>query len=75
MMHQILGYPDFNTNEKIMDIFHQNKIDMVELQIPFSEPVADGPVFVQSNQVALENGVTVSKCFDFIEKMTGKYSF
>lgn len=75
MMHQIIGYPDFETNEKVLEIFHKNNVDIVELQIPFSEPSADGPLFVKSNQIALDNGVTVVKCLEYIEKAARKYSF
>ena len=45
MTHQVLNYPDLETNEKVLDIFSKNGVDLVELQIPFSEPTADGPLF------------------------------
>ncbi|SCY90406.1 tryptophan synthase subunit alpha [Alkaliphilus peptidifermentans] len=73
MTHQIIGYPDFETNEKAIDCFYKNGVDMIELQIPFSDPVADGPAFAKSNQAALEKGVKVKQCLDFIEKISGKY--
>ena len=37
-------------------------VDLMELQIPFSEPTADGPVIAHANQKALEDGVTVEEC-------------
>jgi tryptophan synthase alpha chain len=40
-------------------------VDLMELQIPFSEPIADGPVILKANQQALANGVTVEQCLDF----------
>lgn len=73
MTHQILGYPSFEVNEKAIDIFNNNGIDIIELQIPFSEPVADGPTFLNANQAAIKNGVRVSECLDFVEKMVQKY--
>lgn len=50
-------------------------IDLVELQFPFSEPSADGPLFVKANQEAINNGVHVDDCFDFMAKVTARFSF
>ncbi|UWG98835.1 tryptophan synthase subunit alpha [Dehalobacter sp. DCM] len=73
MTHQIIGYPDFETNEKAIECFCQNGVDLIELQIPFSDPIADGPVFTKSNQTVLEKGIKVNECLHFVEKMTRKY--
>ncbi|WP_282935253.1 tryptophan synthase subunit alpha [Paenibacillus sp. RC67] len=70
MAHQILGYPDFETNYEMIRLFHEYGVDLVELQIPFSEPIADGPVFLKANQQALEQGTTVQQCMDFARKVT-----
>jgi tryptophan synthase alpha chain len=40
-------------------------VDLIEMQIPFSEPIADGPVILHANQKALESGATVARCLDF----------
>jgi len=48
-------------------------VDLMELQIPFSEPMADGPVILKANQQALENGSTVKKCFEFAEKVSREF--
>ncbi len=45
-------------------------VDLMELQIPFSEPIADGPVILHANQKALSGGASVQKCFDFAQKVT-----
>ncbi len=73
MTHQIIGYPDFETNEQAIACFYRNGVDLIELQIPFSDPVADGPLFVKSNQAVLDKGVKVRQCLDFVQKMAGKY--
>ena len=44
-------------------------VDLMELQIPFSEPIADGPVILSANQKALAQGVKVSQCLAFAEKV------
>lgn len=46
--------------------------DMLEIGIPFSDPLADGPVIQYSSQVALENGVTVQDAFHFAEEIRKK---
>jgi tryptophan synthase alpha chain len=45
-------------------------VDLMELQVPFSEPIADGPVILRANQKSLENGATVKGCLDLAEKAT-----
>lgn len=69
MAHQVLGYPDFETNYEMLKLFNKYNIDFVELQIPFSEPIADGTTFLKANQDSLANGTTVDKCFEFAEKV------
>jgi len=73
MTHQVIGYPDFETNEQAIECFYRHGVDLIELQIPFSDPVADGPLFVKSNQAVLDKGVKVSQCLDFVERMVKKY--
>jgi len=45
-------------------------VEVMELQIPFSEPIADGPVILHANQKALAAGTTVQKCIDFAQEVT-----
>ena len=70
MTHIVLGYPSFDANLRIIEVMVDAGVDLMELQIPFSEPSADGPVIVRANQGALKGGVTVKDCFKFIEKVT-----
>lgn len=73
MAHQILGYPNFDTNYEMIRLFHEFGVDLVELQLPFSEPIADGPVFLKANQKALDQGVTVEQCLDFAKKVIEEF--
>ena len=75
MTHVVCGYPSFEDNWKELEIMQKHDVDMVELQFPFSEPSADGPLFVKANQEAVDNGVSVQDCFDFMKKVTGHFSF
>ena len=69
MTHIVLGYPSFDDSMRIIEAMVTADVDLIELQIPFSEPTADGPVIVRANQGALKGGVTVKDCFKFVEKV------
>ncbi len=73
MTHIVLGYPSWETCFQVIEAMVEAGVDLMELQIPFSEPMADGPVILQANQKALENGVTVKACLDFAQKVTGTF--
>ena len=75
MTHVICGYPSFEDNWKELEIMDEFGVDFVELQFPFSEPSADGPHFVRANELSLQNGTTVDQCFEFMKKVTEKFSF
>jgi tryptophan synthase alpha chain len=75
MTHVVCGYPSFEDNWKELEIMAEFGVDLVELQFPFSEPSADGPLFVKANQAAINNGVHVSDCFDFMCKVSAKFPF
>lgn len=69
MTHLVLGYPSFETNREVIRQMAENGVDCIELQIPFSEPMADGPVILKANQEALATGVRVEDCFEFAAEM------
>jgi len=70
MNHLVIGYPSLEENWSMLETMVAAGSDMVELQFPFSEPIADGPLFVEANQVALDNGITMEDCFLFMQKAT-----
>jgi tryptophan synthase alpha chain len=67
MTHIVLGYPSFGASLETIKTMVDAGVDIMELQIPFSEPTADGPVIVHANQKALEKGATVEKCLKLAE--------
>lgn len=73
MTHIVLGYPSFDANAKTIETMAAAGVDLMELQIPFSEPTADGPVIAQANQSALEAGATVAQCLEFAGRVAGKF--
>src|SRR5438046_2973651 len=54
------GFPTLDDTIKIAASLEKAGADIIEIGIPFSDPVADGPTIQQSNKVALNNGVTLS---------------
>lgn len=75
MTHVVCGYPSFEANWKELEIMAEFGVDLVELQFPFSEPSADGPLFVHANELALRAGVTPAQCFDFMQKVSAHFPF
>src|SRR5437660_4591508 len=62
----MLGDPDLATSARRLDAVVEGGADMVEVGIPFSDPVADGPVIQAAAKRALDAGVRVEDCFDLI---------
>ncbi|OGK22132.1 tryptophan synthase subunit alpha [Candidatus Roizmanbacteria bacterium RIFCSPHIGHO2_01_FULL_39_8] len=70
MTHLVLGYPNPMDSLKLAKILIDAGSDFVELQIPFSDPIADGPTIMHASEVALRNGATVTKCLELLQKIT-----
>lgn len=71
--HAVLGYPSFESNTEMIDIMAETGVDIIELQVPFSDPLADGPYFTQANEVSVANGTRISECFEFAWKIVKKH--
>lgn len=69
----MLGDPDLRRSAQLLDSVVEGGADMVEVGIPFSDPVADGPVIQGAAQRALAAGVTVSDCFALIASFRSRH--
>jgi tryptophan synthase alpha chain len=58
------GYPQLNSTVEVMKCLQANGADLIELGMPYSDPLADGPVIQASSTKALQNGMTISKLFE-----------
>ena len=58
------GYPELNDLPTIVNTLYDAGVDMVEIGIPYSDPIADGETIQQSNAVALRNGITIDLIFE-----------
>ncbi len=63
------GYPDLDSTAELIHGFEENGADLIELGMPFSDPLADGPTIQYANNVAIENGITMDKIFEMVEQV------
>lgn len=69
----VVGDPDLETSLEIIETLVDAGADALELGVPFSDPVADGPVIQASVVRALENGATPTGCYEVIRKIRETY--
>jgi tryptophan synthase alpha chain len=74
MTHIVIGYPSLAASLEIVDAMVEAGVDLMELQVPFSEPIADGPVILRANQEALRAGIRVDDCFRFADTVCSRHS-
>lgn len=66
------GDPNLETSEKIMMKMAQAGCDLIEIGIPFSDPIAEGPVIQNANVRALKQGVTTDKVFELVKRVSAQ---
>ncbi len=66
------GYPNLKTTEELVLAFDKKGVDIVELGVPFSDPLADGPTIQMSSQEALKKGVTLEKILEMVKRIRKK---
>jgi len=66
------GDPDLNTTEKLIFELEKQGVDLLELGVPFSDPLADGPVIQAAGQRALSSGTTLSGILDVVSRIRNK---
>jgi tryptophan synthase alpha chain len=67
------GYPDPLTSEKIISSIVDGGADIMEIGIPFSDPIADGPIIQEASFRALQNGINPDLCLSLIKKTRQRY--
>ena len=66
------GYPKLDDTVSIIEKLVANGVDLIEIGMPFSDPVADGPVIQHSSLIALRNGMTIKTLFDQLKGIREK---
>ena len=68
------GYPDFDFTQKLIFELEKIRVDIIEIGIPFSDPIADGPVIQKSSYESLKKGTSLKKVLRFICKIKNRIS-
>ncbi|MDN3670258.1 tryptophan synthase subunit alpha [Echinicola jeungdonensis] len=68
------GFPELEDTLPVMQSIEEAGADIIEIGVPYSDPVADGPTIQESNMVALKNGMSLKKLFDQLEGFRDKIS-
>ncbi len=63
------GYPYLESTLEVMQALQNNGADLIEIGMPYSDPLADGPVIQESSARAIENGMTISVLFDQLKAL------
>jgi tryptophan synthase alpha chain len=63
------GFPNLNDTVETVQELAKNGVDMVEIGMPFSDPLADGPTIQNSSEIAIKNGITLELIFNQIEEI------
>lgn len=73
MTHIVMGAPSYEESYRIVETMVKAGVDLMELQIPFTDPLADGSVILSANYEALSGGATVNKCLEFAAKVSRNF--
>lgn len=68
------GFPELNSTKHIAKTLADAGVDMIEIGIPFSDPIADGPTIQQSNKTALDNGMSVKLLLEQVKEIRREIS-
>lgn len=70
MAHMIAGYPSVDTSASVAEALVRGGADILEMQIPFSDPMADGPTISVACNEVLKNGITVAGALKLLKKIS-----
>jgi len=68
------GYPHKDSTSAVMLSLQQHGADMIEIGMPYSDPIADGPVIQNSNMIAIQNGMTIQLLFEQLRSVKDQLS-
>ncbi|HMI79245.1 MAG TPA: tryptophan synthase subunit alpha [Ferruginibacter sp.] len=68
-MYCTAGYPQLNSTVEVITALQDHGADIIELGIPYSDPIADGPVIQKSNMQALQNGMSIPVLFEQLKNI------
>lgn len=66
------GYPVINSTMEIIELLEKSGADLIEIGMPFSDPLADGPTIQKSSEIALKNGMSIQLLFEQVKDVRQK---
>jgi len=66
------GYPDLTTTARLVIELEKNKVDIIELGVPFSDPLADGPMIQEASEYSLKKGTNLDKILVLVRNLRKK---
>ncbi|MCM8772017.1 MAG: tryptophan synthase subunit alpha [Candidatus Omnitrophica bacterium] len=69
ILYLTVGFPSIDKSIEIIKNCEKNGVDIIELGIPFSDPIADGPIIQHTSSEALKNGITTDTCFQIANEL------
>lgn len=72
MTHVVVGYPSLKETEELILLMDKVGVNLIELQIPFSDPLADGPTIMKACEDSLQKGTKVVDAFNLVKKISHK---
>jgi|DewCreStandDraft_4_1066084.scaffolds.fasta_scaffold03295_10 tryptophan synthase alpha chain len=72
IIYTMAGYPDLKTTKEIIISLSKAGVSLIELGVPFSDPIADGPVIQHAGEMALKNKTDIKKIFQLVKSIRKK---
>jgi tryptophan synthase alpha chain len=70
----VAGDPDLDTTLELMHLFVESGVDVIEIGVPFTDPIAEGPTIQKAHDRALKNDISLKMILDLVEKFR-KYKY
>ena len=64
----VAGDPDLDTTLELMHLFVESGVDVIEIGVPFTDPIAEGPTIQKAHDRALKNDISLKMIIDLVEK-------
>ena len=64
----VAGDPDIETTLELMTVLVESGVDIIEIGVPFTDPIAEGPIIQKAHDRALKNNVSLKSIFEMVDK-------
>ena len=71
----VAGDPDIETTLELMTVLVESGVDIIEIGVPFTDPIAEGPIIQKAHDRALKNNVSLKSIFEMVDKFKNEVDF